>query len=266
MPKAKKAEFYESICEFIIFVFLEQQDERCYVWKTKNSNLKGVYEMHYFLGVGQTKEIFQRGKGSGRTPEMYILETIETTENVALKHCIAWTRYFTEHGYESINRTINHFSEHLAEDTKTIYRGIKDRFLTDVCDKEHQCFADYGTIRKKRTENDRRQIAISLAPDEYQQIADKAKELRMRPTGYVKEMTLNGTVFREDYSFFMEYKETLWNIEICLKNLLLEIYNTGKYHPEDLTNIQKLCDQIGDIHHDAMKEFNKVCSKRKKIK
>lgn len=145
----------------------------------------------------------------------------------------------------------------MDECTQDIYDKIQDELLSGVVSKENQLFADYGTHRHKKTEQDTRKICITLTPEEYRQVADNAKGLYMSPTRYVKEMAVNGKIFREDYHFFMEYKDSLRIIEQRIMGILLTIYNTQKYNPADLTSLQGLCDEVGELHRDAMMIFNK---------
>ena len=264
MPRARKKDFYEVVCCFTIFAFADHETGEIFVWKTKNPNLKRVFERHYFLYNACTKEMFRRGKEQGKPPEMYILEIIQETEAVAFKHCIAWTKYFMKNGYDSLNREIHKgYTEALDEMTEQIYSEIRNQFLSDVFEKENRMFADYGTLRKPRKSGSKKvKITIVLSKKDYEKIRNEATTMHMTLTNYVKEKALEGNVFREDYDFFLEYKGTLDAIERRMRGILTTVEKTGKFLSADMENLQKLCHQVESVHDDAMQIFK--ARKRKK--
>lgn len=259
MPKARKKEFYEVKNHFTIFAFVDEINNECFVWKTKNKNLKSVFEVHYQLRNTRTREMFERGKRAGTPPGMYLLDAIENTEAVAFKHCIAWTKYFMGYGYESKNHELHKgYTEYLDEETQAIYDMIREQFLSDVCCNENRLFAEYGTQRKKKDKNTQStQITIKLSPEEYNRILQDAKKLAIAPSAYVKNMALEGEIKRENYEFFLEYKEKLGVIERRMRGILKTIYDTGRYYPADLQNLQKLCDQIIESNREVVRIFRR---------
>ena len=258
MPRIRNPEFYEAIKPFTIYVFVGQIGDECYVWKTKNNDLKAVFEMHYLMRIARTKKLFEEGRRENKVPEMYVLETIEATEAEAFKHCVAWTKYFMEHGFESLNHEIHQgYTESLSSETQVIYNRIKDLFLSEILIEENQKFADYGTVRKKKEVMKRPQITFLISQEEYEIIKEKAESINLTPGAYAKRMTLDGEIRHENYEFLSEYKDSLRMIERRLKGILMTIYETGKYYPADLENIQKLCDEAKEHHVDAMTVFNK---------
>lgn len=258
MPRIRHTGFYTIEKPFKIFVFLDQNYGQCFVWKTANTNLKSVFEQHYFLHRSRTKKMFERGKENGSPPEMYVLEDVLAVEADAFKHCIAWTKYFMEHGYDSVNYEIHkQYTSVLDEETQKIYDGIKHEFLSDVCAPSKKLFENYGKIRKKRDVETPSNISIVLTPEEYEQVKKNAAEYKMTPAAYAKKMTLEGEIKLENYSFFLEYKDSLRVIERRISGILKTIYETGVYSPADLEQLQQLCDQVGEVHQDAMMIFKK---------
>lgn len=261
MANNRKKELYEDKKTLTIFILIDQFGKRFFVWKTQNSNLKTVYEMHYFLKISTTKEMFEQTKRNNTPPEMYVLETIEDTEAIAFKHCLAWTKYFIIHGFRSLNANkMQEYTEEFDNATDEIFQKIRYIELYDILNKEHQVFADYGKLRaKKNTDEPRskRKFTIELTKDEYETLLERADAMSMKPTKFLKEMAIYGMVYKEDYQFFMEYKDKLSEIERRMKGILFNVFETQKYYPADMNNLKILCDQVGEIHRDAMRIFNK---------
>ncbi len=259
MPRRRNESFYSEQKAFTIFAFLDQMDDQCFVWKTSNPNIKAVFERHYFLQNMRTKEMFERGKTVGKPPEMYVLSHVLTTEDKAFKHCIAWTKYFMEHGYVSKNnKTHKGYTASMDDETQAIYDGIKDSYLSDVCQEDHKLFADYGTRRKKKDTNEApSSISFIVNPDEYADIKSKAEQYGLKPAAYAKQMVLNGEIKLEDYRFFIEYKDVLSQMEQEMQNYLQASFKSGGCSPDTLKALQELCDQTAEIHRDAMQIFNK---------
>jgi len=265
MPKVRKKEYFEKTKHFIIYVMMDHIHKEFYVWKTTNPNLKSVFEKHYFLSNAATREMFQRGKEQNSTPAMYVLEAVDKPEAEAFSACVAWTRYFQDQGYENKNYKIpKRLSENLNGNTQNLYSEIQKRPFSDVCCKQNRICETYGTLRKPKNRAQKKtKITISLEPNEYQALSEKAKKLAMTPAGYVKQMSLNGEIIYEDFDFFLEYTGKMTYIERRLQGIMRTIYEMGKYVPADLQNIQTLCDQVKEYHQDAMQNFRKHISRKR---
>jgi len=259
VPKRRNDEFYNLKKAFTLFALIDHLGGRCFVWKTASSNLKAVFEVHYFLRNARTRTMFESGKEAGFTPEMYVLGSIFDTEAVAFKHCLAWIKYFTEQGYDSQNNEIHkNYAENLDAESQLVYDSIKNCMLSDVCNAESRLFDDYGTKRKKKDkEKESSKITIELTPEQYLSVAEKADKLALNPASYVKRLVIDGEIRVEEYGFFLDYKKSLSQIERYMKEILKIIYDTGNYDSADLDRLQELCSYAGELHRDAMKVFNK---------
>lgn len=259
MKKKSKKEFYETVKQFDFYALVDEDSKKCYVWKTTNPNLKKVYEVHVQMRIVQTKEMFASGRARGKLPGIYILETDECSGEIAYKHCLAWIRYFIEHGFAIQNwETVQNQAQCMDEDTEDIYEAIRDRLLSDVMAKEHRLFANYGTIRHKRTgQNGKRQICITLTPEEYEKVLTNAEQKGLKRSEYLKEMALHGTAYVEKYDMFKEGAERLRVIERRMRGILKTVYERQIYYPADLINLQKLCDETEAIHKEVMTAFYK---------
>ena len=197
---------------------------------------------------------------------MYVLEKIITTEQIAYKHCLAWAKFFVEHGFSNVNYMLpQQYIDYLAEDTLKLYEKIKDLFLFEVCASDHRLFENYGKIRKKRDpEKQSTNISFVISPEEYRRIKSQANEIHMTPSAYAKEMTLNGEIIHEDYHFFWDREEDLRHIEQRLKGILKCIYDTGNYLPQDLTNIQQMIDSVAEIHSETIRKMSGRRKRRKR--
>lgn len=258
MHSHPKDNFYTESIPFTIFALVDTSENRAFIWKTKNPNLKKVYEQHYCLGNAQTREMFSECRSAHTPPGMYILETVEVTENIAYKHVLAWITLFSRFGYTIVN-----YSEQLSqvncmdEDAQKIYDSLPLVSPYDICESENALFSNYGQQRKKKDKPERPQVSFALSQEEYDKIRAAASDQHLSMSRYAKEMTLKGNIHIENYDFFMDYQKQLQAIERRIKGILVTIYDTGNYRPADLEAIQGMLDQAGEIHLDAMRLFNK---------
>jgi len=249
-----------TIKEIDIYVIVSRISKDVFVWKTKSSNCYKAYKEHAAGRYARTKTLFVNSEIQGLFPYMYLLETLQTTDEVAFRHCIAWTKYFTNHGYISCSyKTVDRYSEDMNEDTLSIYDSIKNLPLEKVLNIDQIVVQKYKR-QQKRKGSDKSEITIALESEDYERIQRCAKELNLNVMDYCKHMVLNGCIRPIVPPPILEHTEEVREAKIILKQILYAYYRNGRYYPADLEGIQKMIDKITDAEKKVSKAFRKYAN------
>lgn len=254
-----------SIKEIDIYVIVSRINREVFVWKTKSSNCYKAYKEHAAGRYARTKTLFEKSEKQGLFPYMYLLETLQTTDELAFRHCIVWTKYFTNHGYTSCGyKTVDRYSEDMNEDTLSIYDKIKNLPLESVLRIEQIVVHKYKRQQKKKV-SDNSEITIYLESDDYEMVRKKAMELNLNLVDYCKSMVLNGCIQSIAPPPILEHTAEVREAKIILKQVLYAYYRNGRYYPADLETIQKMIDKITDAEKKVSRSFRKYAETSSKI-
>lgn len=241
-----------------IYLILSQVDKEFYVWKTKAPNSYQAYKDHANLRYGRTKPLFEKSELMKKFPQMYILETITATGEQAFRHCIAWTKYFIEHGYQPLsNDKIVGYTEDLLEETSEIFESICETPLDKVLCKERMKVENFSRREAGAKMGPRNQIKISVSEEEYVKIHSKATKLGFSLSKYCKNMVLNGRVITVESPYLSEHTAVVREAKIILKYVLCAIYQNKCYYPADLENIQKAVEMIVEAEETVAEAYEK---------
>lgn len=248
----------EKIKEIEVYLLISKISKEFYVWKIQKGHHYTAYKNHIHLRFKQTKDMIQRSEQEEKFPEMYLLETLTTTEETAFKHCVAWTKYFIEHGMQSLsNSTILAYTNDLNQETRVIYDAIKHTPVEEVISDGHLLVSDY--TKKPRTANrePKDEIKISVSHKQYEQIKKTAEENKLTMSRYCKNMVLDGRVIQIETPKLWEYNAEVRQAVITLRQILYAYYQNGRYFPADLENIQKAIDKITGSQDKVAEDFRK---------
>lgn len=253
--------------ELDIYVILSQISEEFIVWKIKSGNAYTAYKDHARLKSLYTKDLFTRSIERKKMPKMYLLETVNCSQREAMKHCIVWTKYFKEHGITPLaGEVMIDFADTLDEQSLALYKKIKDRPFEEIINPETAIVENYqpkswskstkGTAEKPISS---KQIKIIANPEQYQIIQKKADYLNMPIAKYGRTMMVNGFVFRFD---FAEYLNEIRRIKRVIQDIQEAIYQSGRYFPSDLENLEKCIDEVNDVQRKMMKDTLRIIKKQ----
>lgn len=248
-----------------IYVIVSKISNEFFVGKTKAGNAYNAYKDHVRLRNKQTKKLFMQSEEQENFPQMFILETLESTEQMAYRHCIAWTKYFMDRGLTPLSTaTMAGYAEDMLEDTKEIYERISGLSMEEVLCEENLRVKNYQKKDKAEAEKPKEQIVIYTTTEQYEKIAERAKKQNLNLSAFCKNAALEAqfiTVEAPDYS---EYIAEVRGAKVILRQILYAIYTNGKYYPADMENIQKAVDKIceqEEAFRDAWRQNTKVLMK-----
>lgn len=245
-----------SIKEIDIYVIVSQIGNEVFVWKAKHPNSYQAYKDHTNHKFKQTKDLFERSEKEEKFPNLYVLETIITTQEEAFRHCVAWTKYFIEQGYTAISpSTLLNYTNDLLPETNEIYQRIKNLSVEEVLTTERVLVTDYKKRKKPAKREPKDEIKFTVSHNEYNHIVKCAEENGLSMAKYCKNMVLAGRIITLDSPPLSEYLAEVRGAKIILRQILYAYYQNGKYYPADLENIQKMIDIICDEEKKLQEEF-----------
>ena len=253
--------------ELDIYVILSEISEEFIVWKIKSGNAYTAYKDHARLKSLYTKDLFLRSIEQMKMPKMYLLETINCSQREAMKHCIVWTKYFREHGKTPLaGEVMVDYTDTLDEQSLALYEEIKDRPFEEIIGPETAIVENYQPKNWNRDAKDTtekpissKQIKIVANPEQYKIIQKKADYLNMPIAKYGRIMMVNGFVFRFD---FAEYLKEIRRIKRVMQDIQEAIYQSGRYFPSDLENLEKCINEVNDVQRKMMKDTAKIVKKQ----
>lgn len=248
--------------EMAVYVLISQDGTTCYVGKTARGNEYNAYKEHVRFHKKETAEFFKAAEKSRCYPEMYLLTTVTATQEWAFRYCIAWTRYFLEHGISSLAYPMTQaYAWDLLPETEELYNEIKDMPLETVLDEANVLVASYKKKDKNAPRTPKNEIKISVSHEEYEKIRLAAEKQNMSMSRYSKNMVLEGRIMTLEPPEIFEYMAEVRGAKVILRQILYAIYVNGKYYPADLENIQNMVDRICEMEtmvHNAYGENTKA--------
>ena len=253
--------------ELDIYVILSKISEEFIVWKIKSGNAYTAYKDHARLKSLYTKDLFLRSIEQMKMPKMYLLETVNCSQREAMKHCIVWTKYVREHGKIPLaGEVMVDYADTLDEQSLVLYEEIKDRSFEEIINPETAIVENYRSKSWSKNTNsttekpkNSKQIKIVANPEQYQIIQKKADYLNMPIAKYGRTMMVNGFVFRFD---FAEYLDEIRRIKRVIQDIQEAIYQSGRYFPSDLENLEKCIDEVNDVQRKMLKDTLRIIKKQ----
>lgn len=250
-----------------IYVIISEISDEFIVWKIKSGNTYTAYKDHARLKSSYTKNLFLRSIEQMKMPKMYLLETVICSQREAMKHCIVWTKYFKERGKTPVaGELMKEYTDTLDEESRALYEEIKHKPFEEIVNPETAVVEEYQSkswnkntksAMKKPTTS--KQIKIVAKPEQYQIIKSKAAYLNMPIAKYGRTMMVNGFVFRFD---FAEYLKEIRSIKRIIQDIQEAIYQSGRYFPSDLENLEKCINEVNDVQRKMMKDTAKIVKKQ----
>lgn len=247
-----------------IYVLISQISNEFFVSKIKFPNHYQAYKDHVGLKNAQTRELFRESEKQNKFPKMYLLNHLNTDAETGFKHCVAWTKYFIEHGYKPLSEgRILDYAKDLLDETKIIYEGIKDIPLDETLSDTQLLVENY--IRKKGSKSTRKNDAISfrISQKEYEAIAQRAENTGLSMAKYCKNMALNGEVnLIKTYTAYDILNE-MRAIRITLTQTMNAICINGRYYPEDIRIIQECIEKQRELYEQFAEKDHENFKKEK---
>lgn len=257
MAHIKTKARYEDVRDMVVYVIVSPIDKRFYVGKTRKHTVSNHYKDHNILRNRCTKQLFLDAKAHTLKPKMYLLEALETVDATAFQHCVAWTKYFMDHGYQSIaNEKINRYAADLLPDTKMIYDAISGYELEAVlCDEQILEPKERGgqkTENNKTAPADTTVITFRVAKSDAKKIQEAAERKGWNLSEYCRAAAVDGCVVHVDFKPLIQYTRQISGMRDMLMKLIDTIHETGNYYPQDLENVQRMADAVA-VHAEKIR-------------
>lgn len=253
--------------EMDIYVILSEISDEFIVWKVKSGNTYKAFADHVRLKSWRTKNLFTRSIEQKKMPTMYLLETVNCSQREAMKHCIVWTKYFLDHNRIPLaGDTMIAYVNELDEESLRIYEQIEARLFEEVINSETAIVENYqpkiwskNEEAEQKGKKKRRETTITFNEELYKIVKKKADYLGLPLAKYGRIMMVNGFVFRFD---FAEYLKEIRSIKRVMQDIQKAIYQSGRYFPSDLENLEKCINEVNDVQRKMMKNTARVVRKQ----
>lgn len=268
MPHIKTNDKYYIKKEIIIYAILFPGGNQIYVGKTLKRAIKNHYKNHYILRNSLTKNLFVQAKANSIVPKMYLLEELETVEVEAYRHCVAWIKYFEEHGFECIAHTgTKEYAKNLWENTREIYEEIQSRPIAQVLGEDKILVSSVREYRKNKANDDPNDydfIGFRVSKDDAEIIRTAAEKKKWTVSEYCRAAAVDGCIVNVDYNFLWRYMKELARMNRLLEQTMYTIQVTGNYHPQDLANIQRTLDLVVEQQKIINEDMTAIMKKTQK--
>ena len=268
MPHIKTYDRYYKNKQFIIYAICFSFGKQIYVGKTLKHAVKSHYKDHYILRYSLTKDLFETAKSTCVIPKMYLLENLETTEVMAYRHCVAWIKYFMEHGFECIAyEGTKAAAENLLEESKDIYEKIRSIPEHEVLQEDKVLVSNIREYRKKtasETDSEYCFIGFRATKQDAEKIQVAANKLQRSVSEYCRAAAVDGCIVNVDYNFLWKYMEELVRVNRLLEQMIYTIYETQSYQPQDIANIQKKVDAVVEQQRKINEDMIAIMKKTQK--
>lgn len=246
-----------------VYCILFPETNQVFIGKNLAPNHYQSYKDHVRGRKPLTKNLFEAAKQTGNYPKMYLLNRLQSTETRAYRYIVAWTKFFTDKGFQVLGHTKTlDYATDLVDETQKIFDEFKDFSLSEITSEEHILVGNY-TQKTTDPEKIPTKIVVVVSPEEYLHIKAKADAEHMSLSKYCRLMAVNGTITRIEFS---EYIKELRAIKRIFKEVQLGIYQSGKYFPADLENFDKLVKEVDKNGKKLTNAVNREFKKLQKLK
>lgn len=246
--------------DYVVYAIPSPYEKKIFINYTPSDRLYKTYIEHIGLRVTKTRDLFSKAKEDGIIPAIYSLDTQFATKQEAFRMIVAWTRYFRDKGFSQLfNDILQDYSDDLMPNTEAYYDIIKGKPLTSVFSPEGGCFPNYKPkIEVPLETKKKKNCTFTVDSNEYETILKNASAQRMSIGQYCRRMALYGHIIEADMSFFTPLMASYRHVKVFIQQIMHSIYVTGKYYPADMVNLQKMCDDITEIHLEMIKKLNEL--------
>ena len=249
----------ESKSQIAIYVIQSPFDDSVYINKCAAHRLRETYKEHYNLRKKATADLFEKAKKESLKPPMYLLQSLECSQRIALRYCVAWANLCVENGFALIaNEAFKDFVDDLVDDTKDIYKSISEHSLEDIMDPEKSLFPTYASTPRKVKGSTPKTIHFYVKPHEYIGLKNAAEESGLSLAAYCKQRALRNKIVEIDLSFLADYLNEFSEDKLLLRQIMFAIYSKGEYSPADLQNIQGLVDHLTKLQKEVQVDIQKI--------
>ncbi len=260
--KKKKVEVEKN---YYIYALIFNESNEVFVERTSTKNLWLVFNAHYNKENPMTRVLFSEYIERNTLPQMYLLSEALTTRKGAYKHCVAWSKLFSEYGYKPIGTKMEDEIQDADEEIAILYEAIKDVQIDDVCAKNRSLYPDFKNSKKgKRTEKskykpDDARIEIVLKKTEYENYKEAAQRYGVTIPEYILHHLRFDGVVRFDTYCLEEYILAIDNYSKMLSGIIATIVLSKEYMPADIEQLVKASEGVIKTNQEAKRAINSLC-------
>lgn len=259
MARIMPGAYAEKMEDLAVYCIISPFDKTVYINKTGAHRLRKAYTEHHCERVTKTATLFKKAKAEKNLPPMYLLESQHMSQRVAFQHCVAWMKYFFDHGYTQVTEDIfTEYANDLTPHTQEIYDGIKDIPLAEKLMPLGGIFPNYNVRKDNATYTP--QVSFTLTNEEYNKIKQESIVAGLSMRAYCKKMALCGRIIRIGFKDIDDYLHEFRELKELVKAILYTIYKTKKYYPADLKNIQDCVDSLTATYKKVNEDFVNLIS------
>lgn len=255
----------EKMDDIAVYCIVSPFGKEVFISKTGVHRLRKAYTEHHCERVAKTEALFKKAKEEKTLPLIYLLESQHMSQREAFRHCVAWTKYFLDHGYIQVSEDIlTEYAQDLVPRTQALYDNIKDRPLEEVLTPIGGLFPNYN-VRKGKSSS-KPLVSFQVSREEYNKLKSAAMAEGLTLSAYGRKQCMNGRVINLDFSQCKEAVDTLDELKESkrlLLNMLFTIDKTGKYSPADIKNVQRGVDLLVAASKSVPKALNEYVKKIK---
>ena len=270
--KARKTNTKQEVLNRKICVLIFPESREVYVDRTTAKSLWQYYDGHYRERNQITAPAFRNYKSQNLLPEFYLLQEVFGTDSQAFSYCIAWSKRFSESGYELLGSKMSNFIEEMDAEIESIYYSIQDISIQEICSKSKNLFPEFKQIGPTKralhtqTDDKKHRISVSLTDCERQKIKKLAEKYGVTMSEYILECVRLGGVFQIDTLFLEKYINQADRLQQTLDGMLATYLLSGEYYPADMVRFEKLSDQICQSNTAVAKEFIRFTKELRALK
>lgn len=253
-----------------LYVLLDKDDKRFFVWYCDSKNVYDAFKQHYKLKFFKTKNWIENMKEINKKPCIFVLEDVFGSRQDCYVLTLIWTRIFIENGFRSIeSEPVLHDVNNLYGHNLSEYSKRNEINLNELLDCKNCIHPHYQSIKCDRyVENNleklkpvprkKKRIEVSLTEEEHEILRSKADELGIKLTRYMTESAVNNEIKVIDFADMNEYIEVSDKVHKLLIAYLVTVMSTDTYEPVHIENLKKSIDEIEENQKEIKRLVNKL--------
>lgn len=268
----KSPNFRTEEKEYKIYVLLFPPSNDFYIGNSGQKELYTTLKNHCQLLIDRTKERIKTYiEEEKKAPQMYLIDTTKEVKTDNFKRLIAYAKVMEDNGYHCINNGLfREDMEDMLPATQAIYEHIKDTVVNELLDKSKELYSNYTPGRKQSKEKTRMSVSLSISPEDYTIIEQRARKAGLPISRYVYEACMYGVVVDMDNAVMREYLNEIRHYTNLLDKLILAVCCDSNILPPHLEQIQNAKDTILEQYSNLLKinikNYNKLEDFYKKMK
>ena len=249
-----------------IYAILFEEQKAFYVGKTVISNLWKAYDFHYRGKNAVTDTLFEQYKNTDQLPKMFLLNKIIGTDHEAFRHCVIWSKYFYEKGFECLNGDrMKEFIADLDTETEALYETIQTIPVSEICSDEKNLFPEFrNSSKKKRSEKtrmdpDKVRFELVITKKEYDYFKEVAGKYGVSVTELFLDCARHGDIFSLDTSVLEEYIRVSKGYSNMLSGIIATILLSMEYVPSDIDRLCEISEAMIETNKLTKREMERLC-------